>query len=323
MYYIEGKSQDPCYNLALEEYIMETRKEGAYLILWSNKDSIIMGKYQNAFEELNLKAVEEEQIPVVRRISGGGTVFHDEGNLNFSFLADAGGFGQIEYDEFLAPVIKALRSLGVKAGKRKVCDIAIGEQKISGSAQCMKKGRVLHHGTLLYDADLNRLRRYLRPPGYMVESKSVKSVRSQVANIRDYVDDKNMTIGQFKDFLAKSICSGNVEKIELSRQEEEAIGTLAKEKYGTWEWNYGKSPKSTLVCEKGEGEEKISIRIQIRKGLIEECSIARGEIRLKPAEEKLSGIRFGDQRIREILHQEESLNRETKNAILETICGLN
>ena len=132
-----------------------------------------------------------------------------------------------------------------------------------------------------------------------------------------------MTIGQFKDFLAKSICSGNVEKIELSRQEEEAIGTLAKEKYGTWEWNYGKSPKSTLVCEKGEGEEKISIRIQIRKGLIEECSIARGEIRLKPAEEKLSGIRFGYQRIREILHQEESLNRETKNAILETICGLN
>ena len=87
----------------------------------------------------------------------------------------------------------------------------------------MKKGRVLHHGTLLYDADLNRLRRYLRPPGYMVESKSVKSVRSQVANIRDYVDDKNMTIGQFKDFLAKSICDGNVEKIELSRQEEEAI----------------------------------------------------------------------------------------------------
>ena len=98
---------------------------------------------------------------------------------------------------------------------------------------------------------------------------------------------------------------------------------IAKEKYGTWEWNYGKSPKSTLVCEKGEGEEKISIRIQIRKGLIEECSIARGEIRLKPVEEKLSGIRFGYQRIREILHQEESLNRETKNAILETICGLN
>lgn len=90
MYYIEGKCQDPCYNLALEEYIMETRKEGAYLILWSNKDSIIMGKYQNAFEELNLKAVEEDQIPVVRRISGGGTVFHDEGNLNFSFLAEIG-----------------------------------------------------------------------------------------------------------------------------------------------------------------------------------------------------------------------------------------
>ena len=129
MYYIEGKCQDPCYNLALEEYIMETRKEGAYLILWSNKDSIIMGKYQNAFEELNLKAVEEDQIPVVRRISGGGTVFHDEGNLNFSFLTDAGGLGQIEYDEFLAPVIKALRSLGVKAGKRKVCDIAIGGTK--------------------------------------------------------------------------------------------------------------------------------------------------------------------------------------------------
>ena len=99
-------------------------------------------------------------------------------------------------------------------------------------------------------------------------------------------------------------------------------GRLQK-KSSTWEWNYGKSPKSTLVCEKGEGEEKISIRIQIRKGLIEECSIARGEIRLKPAEEKLSGIKIPDTRGSEILHQEESLNRETKNAILETICGLN
>ena len=157
MYYIEGENKDPYYNLALEEYMMANYTKGTYLLLWINEDSIVMGKYQNAYEELNLKAIEEDGIPVVRRISGGGTVFHDKGNLNYSFITDAdrekGG-----YEEFLHPIIKSLNRLGIHAQKRNVCDIVIGDKKISGSAKCSRKGRVLQHGTLLFDSDLKKLR---------------------------------------------------------------------------------------------------------------------------------------------------------------------
>ena len=157
MKYMKVTGTDIYYNLALEEYMFNKSSEESVLLLWKNDTSIVLGKYQNVYEEINIKEVSRKHISVARRNTGGGTVFHDRGNLNYSFITSCSSGMFSEYDEFIFPVLQALNGLGVPAQKRNNSDIAIGTSKISGSAQAVKSHRILHHGTLLFDADMEGL----------------------------------------------------------------------------------------------------------------------------------------------------------------------
>lgn len=293
------------FNLAMEEYLFKNCVDSEYLLLWKNHNSIVLGKHQNIFEEINLAAVAESGIPVARRNTGGGTVFHDEQNLNYSFIKNSEGDGFADYDQFLIPVIKALNEMGIPAVKRRTSDIAIGEQKISGSAQTVKKGRVLHHGTLLYNSDLTLLKNLLKTTAGKITSKSVKSVRSDVTNIKKHMTDQSMTMAAFKDALLEKLLPDGIEKVSLTEEDMQSIKTLVDEKYSQWEWNYGQSPKFSFEKDSAVLNAKgIKIQLEVKLEIIK-GKIAKGEVMvdgLANAEliESLIGARYGYQ---EILHK--------------------
>lgn len=272
MKYMKVTGTDIYYNLALEEYMFNKSSEESVLLLWKNDTSIVLGKYQNVYEEINIKEVSRQHISVARRNTGGGTVFHDRGNLNYSFITNCSSGTFSDYDEFIFPVIKALNGLGVPAQKRNNSDIAIGTCKISGSAQAVKSHRILHHGTLLFDADMEGLHLLLKPSDGRFTSKAVKSVRSDVTNISDHLRDK-MTIDEFEEYLLENIISENDGQIIPDEDELKVIEELAEKKYRTWEWNYGKSPKFVFEKRGKAAGKQYDVRLAVEKGIITDCSI--------------------------------------------------
>lgn len=270
MKYIAAKSTDIYYNLALEEYLFDHYRDDSCLLLWRNDASVVLGKYQNAFEEVNLKEIEKRQLKVARRNTGGGTVFHDLGNLNYSFITDYDPEHFSNYDVFLNPVIAALNKLGIPAAKRNQSDIAIGDRKISGSAQSIKKGRILHHGTLLFDADLSELHTMLKPTEGRIESKAVKSVRSKVVNMKEYIKDPAMTVSELEEYLLENLSfEEQSQELILSEYERKTVMRTSKEKYSTWEWNFGKSPSFTFQ----KRSKNINVKLSVKQGKIMECDL--------------------------------------------------
>lgn len=299
--YIENGSEDVYFNLALEEYLLQNFREGTYLLLWRNDRSIVLGKYQNVYEEVNLRAVEESGVRVARRNSGGGTVYHDLGNLNYSILTDYDPNGSISYDLFLAPMISALRSMGIPAEKRGTSDIAIQGMKISGSAQTLKKGRVIHHGTLLFDADLGSLRDLLKTTSGTITSRAVKSVRSPVTNIRAHLEGKDLSFTDFRDRLLENLQSTGMEPAVLTEEQLLEIRSLAEEKYSTWEWNFGRSPSFDFEKEDAVFGGNLTVRMRIENGIItscltEGCHFCDGEL-----EGVLKGTRYSCREVSERL----------------------
>ena len=218
VHYLETHSQNPYYNLAFEEYVLCHRTEGDYLLLWQNDNTIVVGRNQNTEAEINRAFVEEHHINVVRRGTGGGAVYHDLGNLNYSFITDVGDDG-ISIRRFTQPVVAALRSLGLNAEASGRNDILVEGRKVSGTAQRRHAGRILHHGTLLFDANPGMVAGALNVDPEKFRSKSTKSVRARIGNIRDFLPDA------------------------LTADELAAVECLKTEKYDTWAWNYGRSPK--------------------------------------------------------------------------------
>ena len=185
MYYLESTKTDPSWNLALEQYVFDVLgpRDDCFM-LWQNDNTIVVGKHQNTLEEINTDYVKEHGVTVVRRLSGGGAVYHDLGNLNFTFVAENRFGSEFDFSTFCRPVVDALRSLGVPAEINGRNDMTIEGRKFSGNAQYMKKGRIMHHGTLMYDSDLEAVSRALNVKPDKIESKGLKSVRSRVTNIR-------------------------------------------------------------------------------------------------------------------------------------------
>lgn len=270
MQYIESTSTDPRWNLALEEYVfshMDPSRE--YFMLWQNHNTIVVGKNQNTIAEINTRFVQERNITVVRRLSGGGTVYHDLGNLNFSFIADAEHLNEINFKRFCLPVVKTLQSLGVPAEVNGRNDMVIAGRKFSGNAQYTKQGRVLHHGTLMFSSDLGVLSGALNPSKEKLRSKGIASVSSRVCNISEFLPE-GVTLAQFKQALLHNILGTDEPAAYVfSKEEQDRIRSLKARRYDLWEWNYGYSPRYQIVKERRfDGCGTLQLSVDVDKGQI-------------------------------------------------------
>ncbi len=263
MKWIISESSNVFYNLALEEFLCKNIDKENCFILWINEASVIVGRNQNIFEEVNVDEAVADGITLARRNSGGGTVFHDRGNINFSMIRDFNADTADQYEEFLLPVVNMLQSLGIPAFKRNKSDIAILGDKISGNAQMIKNKRIIHHGTLLFNADLKKMKKYIKNDSLAYSSKAVKSVRSSVTNISLYTD---ITIEEFKNYIIDYFCRGG-EKICLGREEKQFISREA-ENLKTWEWVIGKSPAFTVKEVHFYGDSPLEMELSVEKGII-------------------------------------------------------
>ena len=245
--YLDLYTTDPSFNLAAEQYVFDCLpRDRMYFMLWQNDNAIIIGKYQNTLAEVNAAYVQEHGIKVVRRLSGGGAVYHDMGNLNFTFIADVGDIEKIDMHLFCEPIVRTLRELGVNACVNGRNDITIGGQKFSGNSQYIRKGRVLHHGTILFDSDLSVIGQALQVDETKIQAKGIKSVRSRVTTVRSHLPE-NISLPQFRQILLQHILSENPgEKYILTEQDLEGIRKLQRERYSQWDWNYGFSPECTM-----------------------------------------------------------------------------
>ena len=304
MKYIDWKETDPQINLAFEEYVFnQMDQDQSYFLLWQNDNAVIVGKHQNTIEEINQEYIRENDIKVVRRLSGGGAVYHDLGNLNFTFIVNDRGREQFDFQTFARPLVEALKTLGVNAEFNSRNDIAIDGKKFSGNSQYAKRGRILHHGTILFNSNLATIQSALKVKKDKIESKGIKSVKSRVTNITDYLDE-TYTMEDFKAALLKAMfANDNLEKITLSNEEIQAIERLKTEKYATWDWNYGKSPQYNLRKERKCDFGLITVLLQVEKGEIKDLHFygdyfGNGDIQelealfigVKPSEAALSEV---------------------------------
>ena len=298
MLFIDNKGiTDPRINLAIEEYALKNLDiNETYLLFYINEPSIIIGKNQNTIEEINTEYVEKNGIHVVRRLSGGGAVYHDLGNLNFSFITKDDGESFHNFRKFTEPVVNALRKLGVNAELSGRNDLLAEGRKISGNAQFSTRGRMFSHGTLLFDSEIESVVSALNVKKDKIESKGIKSIRSRVANISEFLSEK-VKIEEFRTLLLKNIFEGldEIPEYVLTEQDWEKIHELSKERYQNWDWNYGKSPKFNLQHSHRFPVGQVDVRFEVNKGIIENCKIYGdffGVGDVAEIEDKLTGLKY-------------------------------
>lgn len=297
MIFIESTSTNPYFNLALEEYVFENMSQiESYFLLWQNYNTIVVGKNQNTVEEINQEFVKENKIRVVRRLSGGGAVYHDRGNLNYTFIVKKKQ--DFDFQAFAAPVIEVLKDYGIQAEFTGRNDLVIDGQKFSGNSQYIKHGRQLHHGCIMLDSNLVHVSDALKVKASKYESKGIKSVKSRVTTINEHLN-KPISMEQFKEDLKNKVILENdqVSMYELTEGDLSAINRLCEEKYETWEWNYGYSPDYTLRREMKFEAGLLTAYMNVSKGKIQEIRLfgdffGTGDVR--ELEEKLQGMLLDD-----------------------------
>lgn len=317
MYYVKNERNgkeifDPRVNLAIEYYLLnEVQLDEPILLFYINEPSIIIGRNQNAYEEVNRDYVDEEGIHVVRRFSGGGAVYHDYGNLSFCFITKDEGDSFRNFRKFTTPVIEALHNLGVEGAELKGRnDLLLNGKKFSGNAMYSKNGRLTAHGTIMYDSEITAVVKALKPKKEKLESKGIKSIRSRVTNIKPYMSDEfqQMNTKQFRDRLLLSIFDvdsvENTQQYILSDQEWKKIDDYTKNYFGNWEWNYGKSPKFDIERGQRFSIGTIDVKLDVEKGVIQAIRIfgdffGLGEI--SDVEEKLKGTKYEASAISDVL----------------------
>lgn len=269
MIFIKNKITDIYFNLAMEEYIFEKFKEDEVFMLWINEPSVVIGKHQNLIEEVNMKYCFENNIKIARRLSGGGTVVHDFGNLNYTYITNTTGDTALDFKEFLKPMYNALLNLKIDANISPRNDFRVEEKKICGHSQFMRKKRVLHHGCILFYSNLDNLRNALNVENKKIISKSAKSVKSSVANLKE-ISKLDYEISDFLEKLKNEILKTqeNFEIYELTKEDILKIDKIKSEKYATKDWIYGQSPKCTFIL-----DEERDYTVEIEGGRIEKINI--------------------------------------------------
>ncbi|EAD5764005.1 TPA: lipoate protein ligase LplA2 [Listeria innocua] len=297
MIYLDNEDVlDQAYNFAMEEYALRFLDENeTYFMFYRMKPTIIVGKNQNTLEEINHSFVKEHNIDVLRRLSGGGAVYNDEGNISFSMITKDDGNSFQNFARFTEPVIQALQKLGVNAKLSGRNDIEVDGKKISGNAQFATKGRLYSHGTLLFDVDLSMLEQALQVDPEKYLSKGVKSVRSRVTTIREHLAE-DMDIQTFKQILLESIFeTTDIPKYNFTAEDKIEIEKLRTQRYRNWDWTYGKSPKATIKRKKRFPAGTIEFQLSLNKGQVAEAIIYGDFFGTEDVSElaaKLIGCRF-------------------------------
>ncbi len=270
MKYIEMPGTDPYQNLATEEYVFSRLdRSESYFMLWQNSNAIIIGKHQNTVEEINQAFVDAHGIRVARRLTGGGAVYHDTGNLNFTFIVDQDRAEDFNFHVFVEPVLRVLQSLGVPAVFTGRNDLTIDGMKFSGNSQYARGGRLLAHGCIMLDANVDYLSQALQVKKAKYESRGIKSVRSRVTCINRHLKTP-LSMDQFKELLRQAVFAGNdIESYTFTEEDKQEIDRLRNEKYATWDWNYGESPQYTLRREKKFPAGLVTVYLQALQGRIQ------------------------------------------------------
>lgn len=297
MKYIVNNSHNPAYNVALEAYAFrELLAEDELFILWINEPTIVIGKHQNAIEEINKTYTDEHGIHVVRRLSGGGAVYHDLNNLNYTIISNKSQEGAFDFKTFSQPVIETLADLGVTATFTGRNDLEVDGKKFCGNAQAYYKGRMMHHGCLLFDVDMTVLGNALQVSKDKIESKGVKSVRARVTNILDELPEK-MTVEAFSNQLLNKMKESYPDMTEyvFSDDELKNIQALADQQFGTWDWTYGKAPEYTIKRSVRYPAGKITTYANVEKSVIKGMKLYGDFFGIKDVadiEQALIGLRY-------------------------------
>ena len=301
-----GTSNDPHYNLAVEQHLMETvKEEQCILYLWQNQNTVVIGRNQNPWKECRTTLLEEEGGHLARRLSGGGAVFHDLGNLNFTFLIPE---SEYNLDRQLTVIQEAVRSLGIPAEKSGRNDILSEGRKFSGNAFFKHNGKAYHHGTLLFDVDMNKLGRYLNPSKAKLQSKGVDSVRSRVVNLKAIRED--LTLEMLTEALVRSFSQvyGGEPQILTEKDLDMAEVQRLAERNRSWDWNYGQRVPFSVECEERFPWGGVQVQLQVEHGTIHQAKIysdAMDSFLAPYWEERLSGCKLDAKALEEALNRQD------------------
>jgi len=267
MRYIYNPSTDPAFNLAAEEWLL-TNSDQEIFMLWRNRPAVIVGRNQNTLAEIDEAFTRRRGIPVVRRLSGGGAVFHDLGNINFTFINNGTPSEGLDFERFTVPIQRALRSMDVECVFSGRNDLLIEGKKFSGNAQHFHGGRILHHGTLLFSSDMTDLSGALRVDPEKYRDKAVKSVRSRVTNISSHLNAP-MEVTEFIRALMDFVSSGaSPDDMALTDAETGTIENMAEKRYRTWDWNFGSSPAYNFEKRTRTQGGLLDVNLFVKKGRI-------------------------------------------------------
>jgi lipoate-protein ligase A len=270
MIYIENNSMDAAFSFGLEYYFMKEKiLDDDVLVFWRTRPTLMIGRYQITAAEINEPYAREKNIQIVRRLSGGGTIYTDEGGWQFSFISKKGNV-ESSFKKFTAPVIDALKNLGIQAALSGRNDLLIDGKKFSGNAQHHDRYSILHHGSILYDTDLDELVRSITVSDDKIVSKGIQSVRQRVTNIIDYMDKKLDPV-EFKDIMLKSILTSKDSRYDLTPADISRIEEIADEIFRNWEWNFGKSPDYQITRSRKLTGGKLEVCLNLENGRISDC----------------------------------------------------
>jgi lipoate-protein ligase A len=315
---ITSKRNNPAFNLAAEEVLLRNHKEDI-IFFYINSPSVIVGKHQNTLSEINLDYLQKNKIPVYRRLSGGGTVYHDFGNVNYCIIENGEPGHLVDFIRATTPVIDALKNFGVDARHGKRNDLLAGYKKISGNACHIYKSRAMHHGTLLFNSDLNQLTQSLKADATKFQDKSVKSVRSEVVNISDLLEGEHNIedfLNHISTFLQEKFLA---KQYGFSNTDLEEIENLMESKYNTWIWNYGYSPAYEFTKRFKSAHYIYTSKLKVEKGLITKIEIKSNHPeteKIKEIERLLKGIKHEKKEIEEKL---QLFNEALKEGIIASL----